>query len=91
MKKYCVEIDCFKYNKKQWSEFVFIVSVNEEIAKQIAKQLESSTNWSMDISSKPKLNTLKEIKDKEEFQKFLSEENLKENELTIFEQENFNL
>jgi len=82
MKKFCIEIECFKNKKKQWSEIVFIVSENKDIAKQIAKQLESSTNWSMDISPKPKLNTFKEIKDKDEFQKFLSENNLNENELT---------
>ncbi len=62
MKNYSVLIKVFKYSHFKWNEEKIFNAENKSEAKQIARSFISSNEWAMDLTPKPDLRTLRELR-----------------------------
>jgi hypothetical protein len=60
MKKYSVRLRAYKYGRFQWEQEHSFLAKDKNDAKRIAGELESSTEFSMDITPIADLRTIRE-------------------------------
>jgi hypothetical protein len=60
MKKFIVRVRAYRYGQTQWEQDYILAAKNKSEAKKVARGLENSTEFSMDITPVADLRTLKE-------------------------------